>query len=108
MNFVIKGDLNYRKLLGDRQWMFESTSFDQALNKFNPAPVSSLRTLKSDVCCGLRKGTVGKLEKLNKDWMVTGEYGVIQFTQTVLPLNLPPEAESRQRVTINPAHVEIE
>ena len=101
--YLFAGDLNYRKLLGDRQWPFEVTTFDQGLNKFNPAPLLSLRTLKSDVCCGLKQGTVGKLEQLNKDWMVIGEYGVIQFTQTILPLHISQEettTDSKQRVSI--------
>ena len=101
--YLFAGDLNYRKLLGDRQWPFEVTTFDQGLNKFNPAPLLSLRTLKSDVCCGLKQGTVGKLEQFTKDWMVIGEYGVIQFTQTILPLHISQEettTESRPRVSI--------
>ena len=101
--YLFSGDLNYRKLLGDRQWLFEETTFDQGLNKFNPAPLLSLRTLKSDVCCGLKQGTIGKLEQLNKDWMVLGEYGVIQFTQTILPIHISQEkttADSKQRVSI--------
>lgn len=89
--------------MGDREWPCEKTTFDTSLQQFNPAPLVSLRTLKSDVCVGLEPGTVGKLNKLNKDWMVEGKYAVIQFTQTTLPLELPPPGKSghKSRVAIN-------
>lgn len=99
------GDLNYRKLVGDREWPPETTSFDEALLQFNPAPLLSLRTLKSEVCVGLEEGAVRRLDKASCDWMVEGEYAVVQFTQTVLPVQLPCTeargASNKHRVAFN-------
>ncbi|XP_060061310.1 damage-control phosphatase ARMT1 isoform X2 [Erinaceus europaeus] len=45
---LFKGDLNYRKLTGDRKWEF-TVPFHQALNGFHPAPLCSIRTLKAEI-----------------------------------------------------------
>ncbi|XP_068129160.1 damage-control phosphatase ARMT1-like [Hyperolius riggenbachi] len=79
---LIKGDLNYRKLTGDRKWDF-TTPFSQSLNTFHPAPLCSIRTLKADVQVGLRPGVGEKLSAAESDWMVSGKYGVIQFSPAV-------------------------
>lgn len=100
------GDLNYRKLVGDREWPCETTSFTDALCQFNPAPLLTLRTLKSDVCVGLRPGTVQRLDSDDKEWMVNGKYAVIQFCDKVLPLEIPDNCtdmptDRKQRVTFS-------
>ncbi|XP_048344664.1 damage-control phosphatase ARMT1 isoform X2 [Sphaerodactylus townsendi] len=75
---LFKGDLNYRKLTGDRKWDF-TVPFHQALNSFHPAPLCSLRTLKSDVQVGLKPGQGEQLMNTEPEWMVVGKYGVVQF-----------------------------
>nr|XP_014424997.1 protein-glutamate O-methyltransferase isoform X2 [Pelodiscus sinensis]XP_025036420.1 protein-glutamate O-methyltransferase isoform X2 [Pelodiscus sinensis] len=79
---IFKGDLNYRKLTGDRKWEF-TVPFHQALNKFHPAPLCSLRTLKSDVQVGLKLGQGEQLVTSEPDWMITGKYGVVQFDMSL-------------------------
>ena len=76
---IFKGDLNYRKLLADINWKY-TTDFVQALQGFKPTNLVSLRTLKCDICAGLPPGLAEILEKKNKDWLITGQYGVIQAT----------------------------
>ncbi|MBI3738328.1 MAG: protein-glutamate O-methyltransferase family protein, partial [Chloroflexi bacterium] len=77
MDFVIiKGDANYRRLLGDAHWN-ATTSFDYATSYF-PAPFVALRTLKAEVIVGLSRERVEELNREDKEWMVNGRRGVIQ------------------------------
>lgn len=75
---LFKGDLNYRKLTGDRDWD-HTVGFDTALRGFGPAPLCSLRTLKANVQVGLQQGQGEKLSSQDPDWMTGGKYAVIQF-----------------------------
>lgn len=75
---IFKGDLNYRKLAGDRQWE-ETTAFKTALNGFLPTSLVSLRTVKADVVVGLQSGTTEKLNSISSNWKYSGEYALIQF-----------------------------
>lgn len=80
---LFKGDLNYRKLAGDLNWDFQ-VPLSHALRGFLPTTICSLRTIKADVVCGIHGDDV--LEKIKnnilpKDWMTTGEYGLIQVVK---------------------------
>ncbi|OXU30362.1 hypothetical protein TSAR_002298 [Trichomalopsis sarcophagae] len=74
---IFKGDLNYRKLLGDINWKY-TTDFLQALRGFRPTNLLSLRTLKADLCVGLPVGKAEELKKEDLNWMNTGRFGLIQ------------------------------
>ncbi|XP_043261889.1 damage-control phosphatase ARMT1-like [Colletes gigas] len=76
---IFKGDLNYRKLVGDINWEY-TTEFSKSLRGFQPTHVLSLRTVKSDVCVGLPSGMGEELFKKDENWMITGQYGLIQTT----------------------------
>ncbi len=73
----IKGDANYRRCLGDRQWLF-TTSFEEIVNYF-PAPLAALRTLKSEITVGLQLKQVEMLNNEDPNWQTNGKWGVIQF-----------------------------
>ncbi|XP_072001506.1 damage-control phosphatase ARMT1 [Engystomops pustulosus] len=79
---LFKGDLNYRKLTGDRKWDY-TVPFSEALRSFHPAPLCSIRTLKADVQVGLQEGVGERLSAAETDWMISGKYGVIQFSPVV-------------------------
>ncbi|KAI5615123.1 protein-glutamate O-methyltransferase [Silurus asotus] len=75
---LFKGDLNYRRLTGDRAWE-HTVPFGRALRGFLPAPLCSLRTLKANVQVGLEPGQAEKLAAQDAEWMTSGKYAVIQF-----------------------------
>jgi hypothetical protein len=74
---ISKGDMNYRRLLGDRHWPFE-TPFADLLGYF-PAPLLALRTLKSELIVGLARGEAEKIAQSDPHWLTDGQWGVIQF-----------------------------
>jgi hypothetical protein len=76
---VSKGDANYRRLLGDRHWPF-TTPFE-AIMAYAPAPVLALRSLKSELAAGLQPGQIDELNDNERDWMVNGRWGLIQFVR---------------------------
>ncbi|MGX4689143.1 damage-control phosphatase ARMT1 family protein [Streptomyces sp. JNUCC 63] len=74
---VLKGDLNYRRLVGDRLWP-PTTPFADVTGYF-PGPVAALRTLKSDVITGLDASTEAALDATeNGRWRVGGTHALIQ------------------------------
>ena len=68
---ILKGDLNYRRLVGDRHWP-AATPFAETVGYF-PAPVVALRTLKSDAVVG-----VATVDGLPDDWRTSGRYALVQ------------------------------
>ena len=75
---IFKGDLNYRKLLADRNWLY-TESFSIALHGFEPTNLCALRTLKADLVTGLAPGVAERAAGENKDWMIMGQYAVLQL-----------------------------
>jgi Damage-control phosphatase ARMT1-like domain len=71
---VFKGDLNYRRLVGDRARP-PSTPFADAVSYF-PGPVAALRTLKSEVVTGVDESLVADLPP---SWRTDGGHGLVQF-----------------------------
>lgn len=75
----LKGDLNYRKLVGDLAWLF-TTPFPESLRGFQPAPLCALRTSKSDTITGLKDGQASQVKAQDDKWMVNGNWAVISFS----------------------------
>ncbi|GIG56529.1 hypothetical protein Lfu02_09010 [Longispora fulva] len=73
---VFKGDLNYRRLVGDAHWP-ALTPFADVVEYF-PGPVAALRTLKCEVVVGLAAGTLAALDASGEEWRVTGAHGLLQ------------------------------
>nr|WP_309236576.1 damage-control phosphatase ARMT1 family protein [Streptomyces sp. CAI 127] len=73
---ILKGDLNYRRLVGDRMWA-ETTPFADRTAYF-PGAVAALRTLKSDVIVGLEQKTLEALERSGAAWRTSGTHALIQ------------------------------
>ncbi|MCK5734839.1 MAG: protein-glutamate O-methyltransferase family protein [Spirochaetaceae bacterium] len=75
---IIKGDANYRRLLGDLHWDW-TTAFPDAVD-FLPFPVAALRTLKAELAVGLKSEQIRELNIKDKEWLVNGRWGVIHFS----------------------------
>jgi Damage-control phosphatase ARMT1-like domain len=76
---ILKGDLNYRRLVGDREWPAD-TPFPGVVAYF-PGPVAALRTLKSDVVTGLSPATVAGLDATGQPWRTDGNHALIQVAR---------------------------
>lgn len=74
---IFKGDLNYRKLVGDLRWPVNE-KFRKALRGFEPTSFVVLRTLKADVQLELDIKLAQQMSSLDPRWMVNGEWAVIQ------------------------------
>lgn len=73
---VLKGDLNYRRLVADLHWP-ATTPFAETTGYF-PSPLIALRTLKSDVVVGLAARHVIELDATDPQWRTSGEHALIQ------------------------------
>jgi hypothetical protein len=75
---ILKGDVNFRRLVGDRHWD-PTTPINKAGGYF-PSPFLSLRTLKSELILGITKERFQSLQNQSeKDWLINGKRGVILF-----------------------------
>jgi uncharacterized protein with ATP-grasp and redox domains len=74
---LLKGDVNYRRLLDDRRWP-HTTRIEEVCAYF-PAPFVTLRTLKGEIMVGLQPGQAEALQAEDPDWLINGRRGVIQL-----------------------------
>ena len=72
----VKGDANYRRVVGDAFWPHE-TAFAQIVSGVG-VPVACIRTFKSDPVVGLAPGTAERLQAADPRWRWSGKRGVIQ------------------------------
>ncbi|MPZ81699.1 MAG: DUF89 family protein [Actinophytocola sp.] len=73
---VVKGDLNYRRLVGDRAW--PATTPFEAVTAYFPGPVATLRTLKCDVVTGVPAETLAALDGTGEPWRTNGTRALVQ------------------------------
>jgi hypothetical protein len=74
---ISKGDANYRRLLGDRQWDF-TVPFAEAVD-YLPVPLAALRTSKAELAVGLDPVQIQRAEQADPTWMVDGRWGVVHY-----------------------------
>ncbi|KAH8341361.1 hypothetical protein KR059_004133 [Drosophila kikkawai] len=79
---IFKGDLHYRKLLGDFIWD-TTEEFITCLRGFRPTNICAIRTVKCEVLCGLPEGKVDALHRRDHRWVFGGSYGLIQYTDSL-------------------------
>jgi uncharacterized protein with ATP-grasp and redox domains len=73
---IVKGDLNYRRLVGDRHWA--PTIEFAALTDYLRVPVVALRTLKSDLAIGISAERLSRLDAHMPGWRTDGTHAMIQ------------------------------
>lgn len=73
---ISKGDANYRRLLGDRLWDAQ-LPLSQILT-YLPAPLLSLRVIKSDLIVGMPAERMAALYQIDPHWMINGKWGIMQ------------------------------
>lgn len=71
---IVKGDDNYRRMLGDRDWPLDSDTAS-ALNYWH-VPVCAVRVLESEIGCGFDEATA-KQAGYNKAFMTSGKWGQV-------------------------------
>ena len=75
---ILKGDANYRRLVGDRHWA-PTTPVGRAAGYF-PTSFVSLRTLKAELLVGIEQEKFTWVAThAEKDWMTNGKWGLITF-----------------------------
>jgi len=77
---ILKGDVNYRRLFGDRRWP-HTTPVAQAAGNF-PTSFLSLRTLKGELVLGLSEKILDQInQEADPNWMINGKRGMITFLE---------------------------
>jgi hypothetical protein len=74
---IVKGDVNYRRLLDDRHWP-PTTRMEDVANTF-PTAFVALRTLKGEIMVGLAAGQAEQLSAEDPAWLINGKRGVVHF-----------------------------
>jgi uncharacterized protein with ATP-grasp and redox domains len=74
---VLKGDVNYRRLLDDRHW--PHTTRLEEIAAYFPAPFLLLRALKGEIMVGLEPGQAEQLAAQDPTWLINGKRGIIQL-----------------------------
>jgi hypothetical protein len=78
---VVKGDCNYRRLVGDAPWSPDDRRrFDDVVDL--PTNVIALRTLKAEVLVGAAPDRASAAAARDASWLVGGRFGVVQVARS--------------------------
>jgi hypothetical protein len=72
---IIKGDLNYRRLVGDFHWRSSDPIKDKI--SYIKKPLLIIRSLKSNVILGVDDEE--KYSNNAPNWRISGKYGIVQL-----------------------------
>jgi hypothetical protein len=78
---ILKGDVNYRRLLDDRHWP-HTARLEEVTAGF-PAPLLVLRILKGEILVGLAPGQAESLAAQDPTWLINGQRGLIHYSDTL-------------------------
>jgi uncharacterized protein with ATP-grasp and redox domains len=74
---ILKGDVNYRRLLDDRHW--PHTARLEEITAHFSASLLVLRTLKGEIMVGLKPGQAEALTAQDRTWLINGKRGIVQL-----------------------------
>lgn len=94
---IVKGDLNYRRLVGDKNW--KSTDSFEKRCLIKDIPVIAPRVLKSDVLVGVEPIFVSMAKAQDKKYKTDGKWGVIQTNLKKNLKNVPKSKENKDKKT---------
>lgn len=83
---IVKGDLNYRRLVEDKNWNYDESFIKLTENVFGDVPILAPRVIKSDVLVGvssamyhLAKSTESVNSSIENSFKANGKWSVIHF-----------------------------
>ncbi|MGQ9630878.1 MAG: damage-control phosphatase ARMT1 family protein [bacterium] len=76
---ILKGDVNYRRLLMDRHW--PPTTLVEEVASYFPTSFLILRTLKGEIIAGLKEGEAESLAVEDPQWLLNGKRGIVQLVE---------------------------
>lgn len=83
---IVKGDLNYRRLVEDKNWNYDESFIKLTENVFGNVPILAPRVIKSDVLVGvssamyhLAKSTESVNSSIENSFKANGKWAVIHF-----------------------------
>jgi hypothetical protein len=76
---LLKGDINYRRVVSDRKWKTSDNLEDIA--SYFPASFGLLRTMKSECVVDIDAEVAADLFREDPEWMVNGERGIIRVVK---------------------------
>lgn len=92
---IVKGDLNYRRLVGDTHWDPETPFAD--VTGYFPAPVAALPVCKSDVAVGVAPERLAHLEATARGRRTDSTHAVIHVSPlTRQAIGSPPSRPGRR------------
>lgn len=74
---ILKGDMNYRRLLGDRHWPY--TTPIQLLPRALATPILALRVCKAEVAIGIDPQALDRVNRIDPAWRTNGQWGMLQL-----------------------------
>ncbi|MBQ4554239.1 MAG: DUF89 family protein [Spirochaetaceae bacterium] len=92
---IVKGDLNYRRLVGDKNW--KSTDSFEKRCLIKDIPVIAPRVLKSDVLVGVEPVFISMAKAQDKKFKTDGKWGVIQTTLKKKLKNVPKNRKIKDK-----------
>ena len=77
MMVFVKGEANYRRLLGEREWPLDTPARD--VLSYWPVPVCALRCVRAEIGCGISEATQARLEREDVSWMLRGRHYQVHY-----------------------------